>query len=74
MTGLDFEVSAGEPGAVKAASPVRRGAVGKGPLARHLAGRLPYRKRTPPLVRLKAVCGPGDHGEPVVTVMLPAED
>jgi hypothetical protein len=30
--------------------------------------------RTPPLVRLKAVCGPGDRGEPVVTVMLPAED
>jgi hypothetical protein len=32
------------------------------------------RKRTPPLVRLKAVCGAGDQGEPVVTVMLPAED
>jgi hypothetical protein len=31
------------------------------------------RKRTPPLVRLKAVCGPGDQGEPVVTVMLPNE-
>jgi len=31
-------------------------------------------ERTPPLVRLKAVCGPGDHGEPVVTVMLPDED
>jgi hypothetical protein len=28
----------------------------------------------PPLVRLKAVCGPGDQGEPVVTVMLPEED
>jgi hypothetical protein len=28
----------------------------------------------PPLVRLKAVCSPGDHGEPVVTVMLPDED
>jgi hypothetical protein len=28
----------------------------------------------PPLVRLKAVCGPGDRGEPVVTVMLPEED
>jgi hypothetical protein len=28
----------------------------------------------PPLVRLKAECGPGDHGEPVVTVMLPNED
>jgi hypothetical protein len=32
------------------------------------------RERTPPLVRLKAVCGPGDAGEPVVTVMLPEED
>jgi hypothetical protein len=29
---------------------------------------------TPPLVRLKAVCGPGDQGEPVVTVMMPGED
>ena len=26
------------------------------------------------LVTLKAVCGPGDDGEPVVTVMLPDED
>ena len=32
------------------------------------------RERTPPFVRLKAVCGPGDQGEPVVTVMLPDED
>ena len=29
------------------------------------------RKRTPPLVRLKAVCVPGDQGEPVITVMMP---
>lgn len=29
---------------------------------------------TPPLVRLKALCGPGDAGEPVITVMLPDED
>jgi hypothetical protein len=28
----------------------------------------------PPLVRLKALCGPGDNGEPVITVMLPEED
>src|SRR5262245_61527864 len=28
----------------------------------------------PPLVWLKAVCGPGDCGEPVLTVMLPHED
>jgi hypothetical protein len=32
------------------------------------------REGTPPLVWLKALCGPGDHGEPVVTVMLPEED
>jgi hypothetical protein len=32
------------------------------------------RERTPPLVRLKAVCGPGDGDEPVITVMLPGED
>ena len=32
------------------------------------------RDRTPPLVRLKAVCGPGDQGEPVITVMMPDED
>jgi hypothetical protein len=31
------------------------------------------RERTPPLVRLKALCGPGDQGEPVITVMLPDE-
>jgi hypothetical protein len=32
------------------------------------------RERTPPLVRLKALCGPGDRGEPVLTVMMPDED
>jgi hypothetical protein len=32
------------------------------------------RDGTPPLVRLKALCGPGDEDEPVVTVMLPGED
>jgi hypothetical protein len=31
------------------------------------------RDGTPPLVRLKAVCGPGDHGEAVLTVLLPEE-
>jgi hypothetical protein len=31
-------------------------------------------ERTPPLVRLKAVCGPGDDGEPVITIVLPQED
>jgi hypothetical protein len=32
------------------------------------------RERTPLLVRLKAVCGPGDQGELGVTMMLPEED
>ena len=32
------------------------------------------RERTLPLVRLKALCGPGAQGEPVVTVMMPEED
>jgi hypothetical protein len=31
------------------------------------------RESVPPLVRLKALCGPGDHGEPVITVMMPDE-
>jgi hypothetical protein len=31
-------------------------------------------ERTPPLVPLKALCGPGDDGEPVITVMKPDED
>jgi hypothetical protein len=30
--------------------------------------------RTPPLVRLKAVCGPGDDGAPCVTVLLIEEN
>jgi len=30
--------------------------------------------RTPPLVTLKAVCGPGDDAAPVITIMLPEED
>lgn len=25
-------------------------------------------------IELKAICGPGDHAEPVITVMLPSED
>jgi hypothetical protein len=32
------------------------------------------REGTPPLVNLKAICGPGDDAEPVLTVMLPDED
>jgi hypothetical protein len=32
------------------------------------------RDRTPPLVRLKALCGPGGQGEPVVRVLMRDED
>jgi hypothetical protein len=42
------------------------------PFALHV--RNDNREGTPPLVRLKAVSGPGDDGEPVITVMLPDED
>lgn len=31
-------------------------------------------KAKPELVKLKAVCGPGDDGEPVITIMFPWED
>lgn len=31
-------------------------------------------KRQPEIVELKALCGPGDAGEPTITVMLPDED
>ena len=50
---------------------VRRG--GDTPLFK-LHVRNDNRDRIPPLVTLKAVCGPGDSGEPVITIMLPAED
>ena len=32
------------------------------------------REGEPPLVSLYALCGPGDNGEPVITVLLPGED
>ena len=32
------------------------------------------REGLPPLVELKAICGPGDDEQPVITVMLPSED
>ena len=52
---------------------LRRG--GSGPEVRYgVHVRNDNRDRTPPLVRLKALCGPGDGGEPVITVMLPQED
>lgn len=32
------------------------------------------REGTPPLVTLKATCGPGDDGSPVITILRPEED
>jgi hypothetical protein len=32
------------------------------------------RERPPQVVRLKAACGPGDDGEPVITILTPDED
>lgn len=32
------------------------------------------RRGTPPLVTLKAICGPGDDAKPVITISLPEED
>jgi hypothetical protein len=55
------------------ASAARRG--GAGPEVRYAVHvRNDNSDRTPPLVRLKALCHAGDQGEPVVTVMLPDED
>jgi hypothetical protein len=52
---------------------IRRGAIGaEVRFAVHV--RNDNREGLPPLVRLKAVCGPGDQAEPVITVMLPEED
>lgn len=39
----------------------------------HVRVRNTNRRGTPPIVTLKAVCGPGDNGEPVITIMLPEE-
>jgi hypothetical protein len=40
----------------------------------HLHVRNSNEEGIPPLVELKAVCGPGDRREPVITVLLPGED
>jgi len=48
--------------------------------ARHGSNPLLYRlyvrndNRRPKLVTLKAICGPGDDGEPVITILLPEEN
>jgi hypothetical protein len=52
----------------------RRGPSGKDTIRFALHVRNDNRERTPPLVRLKAVCGPGDDSAPVITVMEPDED
>ena len=52
---------------------IRRG-MGGDSLRYQLHVRNDNRERIPPLVTLKAVCGPGDDAEPVLTVMLPDED
>jgi hypothetical protein len=52
---------------------VTRGAAGRA-VAFAVHVRNDNRECTPPLVWLKALCGPGDQGEPVVTVMMPHED
>jgi hypothetical protein len=51
---------------------IRRGAVGA-EVCFGVRVRNDSRPGMPPLVRLKAVCGPGDDAEPVITVMLPDE-
>lgn len=54
------------------AAALRRGGDGtEVPFAVHV--RNSNRGGTPPLVRLRAVCGPGDDGTPCITIMLPEE-
>jgi hypothetical protein len=53
-----------------------RCAIGRGGSLVHFGVhvRCDNRDRTPPLVRLKAHCGPGDQGEPVIRVMMLGDD
>jgi hypothetical protein len=57
---------------------IRRSAGGEridyGVLVRAITKQLRDDQRAPRLHRLKALCGPGDDAEPVITVMLPGED
>ncbi|QJX01099.1 DUF6573 family protein [Frigoriglobus tundricola] len=53
---------------------IRRGRGFGAELRYHLHVRNDNRDGEPPLVELKAVCGPADDGSPCVTVMLPDED
>lgn len=52
---------------------IRRGEGGS-ETAFHLHVRNSEEPGEPPLVELKAHCGPGDDAEPVITIMLPDED
>ena len=53
---------------------IQRGARSTDTVLMELHVRNDNREGEPPLVTLKAVCGPGEQGEPVITVMLPEED
>lgn len=53
---------------------IRRGSGGQSDIRFRVHVRDSNRESTPPLVELRAVCGPGDGGEPVITVLLPEED
>jgi hypothetical protein len=52
---------------------IRRGGVGS-EVCFGVRVRNDNREGMPPLIRLRAVCGPGDDPEPVITVMTPDED
>jgi hypothetical protein len=53
---------------------IRRSASGARRLRFGVYVRNDNRERMPPLVRLKAVCGPSDDGSPYISAMLPTED
>lgn len=53
---------------------IRRSGGGESEIRFRLHVRDSNREGTPPLVELRAVCGPGDGGEPVITVLLREED
>lgn len=72
VTGQDDEGRTWDIASVLAAA-IRRGADGRAvSFAVHV--RTGDRRGTPAATPLVAVCGPGDDGEPCVTVMLPGED
>ena len=50
---------------------IRKGGSGNSLLFQVMFLQTPHRHV---IVKLKSVCGPGDHGEPVLTIMLPGED